>query len=103
LYDQQTGSAGTSPFIRRNGRSNWTGADQQQAFVLNMVAQSPKFTNTWMRRLAGDWQFAPILILGSGPYYSVIPDDRSGNCDDAYIRDRHILRHKLRAETRRQT
>jgi len=73
LYDQQTGSAGTSPFIRRNGRSNCTGADQRQSFVLNMVAQSPKFTNTWLQRLAGDWQVAPILILRSGPYYSVIP------------------------------
>jgi hypothetical protein len=73
LYDQQTGSAGVSPFIRRNGRSNCAGADLRQAFVLNLVAQTPRFSNTWMRRLASDWQVAPILVLRSGQYFSIVP------------------------------
>jgi hypothetical protein len=73
IYDQQTGSAGVSPFIRRNGRSNCTGADQRHSFVLNMVAQAPRFNNTWLRRLASDWQVAPIFILRSGGYFSIVP------------------------------
>ena len=73
IYDQQTGSAGVSPFVRRNGRSNCTGADQRHSFVLNMVAQAPRFNNTWLRRLASDWQVAPIFILRSGGYFSIVP------------------------------
>jgi hypothetical protein len=37
---------------RRNGRGNCVGADLRQSFVLNLVAQSPRFTNAWLRRLA---------------------------------------------------
>ncbi len=73
LYDQQTGSAGVSPFIRRNGRSNCTGADLRRSFVLNLVAQSPRFTNTWLRRIASDWQVAPILTARSGQYITIVP------------------------------
>jgi len=73
IYDQQTGSAGVSPFIRRQGRGNCVGADLRHSFVLNMVAQSPKFTNRWARRLGSDWQVAPILILRSGSYFSIVP------------------------------
>jgi hypothetical protein len=73
LYDQQTGSAGVSPFIRRLGRSNCAGADLRQSFVLNLVAQTPRFANPWLRRLASDWQVAPIVILRSGQFFSIVP------------------------------
>src|SRR5262249_38312715 len=62
-----------SPFIRRNGRGNCSGADLRHSFVLNLVAQSPRFSSTWTRRLASDWQGAPILILRSGQFINIIP------------------------------
>jgi hypothetical protein len=73
IYDQQTGSGGVSPFIRRDGRSNCAGADLRQAFILNLVAQTPKFTNKWMRAIASDWQVAPIIILKSAQFFTIIP------------------------------
>jgi hypothetical protein len=73
LYDQQTGSGGVSPFIRRNGRSNCAGADLRRSFVLNLVAQSPRFENAWLRRLGSNWQVAPILTARSGQNFTVVP------------------------------
>jgi hypothetical protein len=73
IYDQQTGSGGVSPFIREQGRGNCAGADLRQSFVLNLVAQSPRFANTWLRRLASDWQFAPIVVLRSGQFLTIVP------------------------------
>ncbi|HTA46914.1 MAG TPA: carboxypeptidase-like regulatory domain-containing protein [Bryobacteraceae bacterium] len=73
IYDQQTGSGGLSPAIRREGRGNCVGADLRHNFVLNLVAQSPRFTNNWERWLASDWQLAPILVLRSGSYFTVVP------------------------------
>ena len=73
IYDQQTGSGGVSPFVRRNGRSNCVGADLRQAFILNMVAQVPKFSNKWLRVIASDWQVAPIMIVKSAQFFTVVP------------------------------
>jgi hypothetical protein len=73
IYDQQTGSGGVSPPNRRQGRGNCVGADLRQAFILNLVAQTPKFANTWARRLGSDWQIAPILVLRSGQYFTIVP------------------------------
>jgi hypothetical protein len=73
IYDQQTGSGGVSPFIRRNGRGNCSGADLRHSFVLNLVAQTPRFAGTWMRRVASDWQIAPIVIIRSGQFITVVP------------------------------
>ena len=73
LYDQQTGSGGVSPFIRRNGRGNCAGADLRHSFVLNMVAQTPKFTNTMLRRIASEWQVAPIVTFRTGQYLTIVP------------------------------
>src|ERR1019366_2943109 len=73
IYDQQTGSGGVSPFIREKGRGNCAGADLRQSFVLNLVAQSPRFANTWLRRVASDWQFAPIVVLRSGQFLTIVP------------------------------
>jgi hypothetical protein len=73
LYDQQTGSGGLSPLIREKGRGNCAGADLRHSFVLNLVAQSPRFSSTWLRWIASDWQIAPILILRSGSYFSIVP------------------------------
>jgi hypothetical protein len=73
IYDQQTGSAGVSPFIRRNGRGNCIGADLRQAFILNMVAQTPKFANPWLRILASDWQVAPIMVVKSAQFFTIVP------------------------------
>jgi hypothetical protein len=79
IYDQQTGSAGVSPYGNRRGaRSNCTGADRRQVFNTSIVAETPTFQNNWMRRLGSGWQVAPIITLRSAQFFSIIPGtDRS--------------------------
>jgi hypothetical protein len=74
IYDQQTGSNGASPINRRNGRGNCIGADLRQAFILNMVATSPKFSaNRWLHAIAANWQVAPIIEVKSAQFFTIIP------------------------------
>ena len=81
IYDQQTGSNGVSPYgDRRIARSNCTGADQRQLFTLNMVAQTPKFTNKLLGTLAGGWQ---VRSHHSFAFLEVLHDhSRNGSCAD---------------------
>jgi hypothetical protein len=73
VFDQQPGLGGgsTPPYNRRAYRGNCTGIDQRQQFVLNLVATSPKFTNSWTRRLLSDWQIAPILQIHGGQWLTI--------------------------------
>ena len=73
FYDQQTGSGGVSPYQnRRQARSNCTGADQRQLFILNAVAQTPRFSGRALRMLASNWQVAPILQIKSAQFFSIL-------------------------------
>jgi hypothetical protein len=38
-----------------------------------MVAQAPKFSNRWFGPIASGWQVAPIILLRSARFFSVIP------------------------------
>ena len=74
VYDQQTTATGVSPNVpgnRRAYRSNCLGSDLRQSFSLNAVAVTPKFSNTWARLLASDWQFAPIMYIRSATIFTV--------------------------------
>ncbi len=74
IYDQQTGSNGVGRYLdRRATRSNCTGADQRQVFNTSVVAETPKFNNTWLRRLGSNWQLAPIITIRSAQLFSIIP------------------------------
>jgi hypothetical protein len=73
-YDQQpSGDGATIPGNRRAYRGNCTVGTQdvRHFFTLNMVANTPKFSNKTLRWVAGDWQFAPILQLKSGNHFTV--------------------------------
>jgi hypothetical protein len=71
VYDVQTGSTSSTPGAREAFRSNCQGSDLRQLFNLNMVAQTPKFANHWLRLVASDWQVAPILQLKSAQFFTV--------------------------------
>jgi hypothetical protein len=51
-----------------NRRAEWASClfDRQQLFNLSAVAQSPKFSSRWMRRIAGNWQISPIFTAYTG-------------------------------------
>jgi hypothetical protein len=74
VYDQQTTATGVSPNIpgNRNAyRSSCLGSDLRQSFSLSAVAATPKFSQTWARLLASDWQFAPIMYIRSATIFTV--------------------------------
>ena len=72
VYSDNPTAAGVSrPDNRRAFRGNCLGIDVRQLFNLNMVASTPKFSNTALRLLASNWQVAPILQLKSAQLFSV--------------------------------
>ena len=74
VYDQQTAAAGVSPNLPGNRnfyRSNCLGSDLRQSLSLSAVATMPKFSNAWTRRLAGNWQVAPIMYVRSATFFTV--------------------------------
>jgi hypothetical protein len=87
-YDQQTTASGVLPNVPIGGvspvngvgypsgdrnlfKSNCLGSDIRQSLGLSGVATSPKFSNTWARRLASDWQVAPIMYIRSAQFFTV--------------------------------
>jgi hypothetical protein len=74
-YDQQTSGNGlTPPGNRRAYRGNCTvgNADVRHYFTLNMVVNTPKFSNSTLQTVLGNWQIAPILALKSGNFLSIL-------------------------------
>jgi hypothetical protein len=74
VYDQQTTAAGVTPNKpgdRNFYRSNCLGSDLRQSLGLSAVATVPKLSNNWARRLASDWQVAPIVYLRSAQLFAV--------------------------------
>jgi hypothetical protein len=67
------GSGGSSnyPDNRRAERSNCLVSDQRQVFNLSAVLQTPKFSNTGLRLIAGNWQISPIMKIKSGTFFTV--------------------------------
>jgi hypothetical protein len=56
---------------RDRGITNCT-ADRRHVFNLTGVAQTPKFSRDWLRKVASGWQLAPIYRIQSGSPLSVI-------------------------------
>src|SRR6185436_2900219 len=79
LWNGNPGNNGVSavtPGNRRADRGNCDSGgaqstDLRHVFNLSVVAQTPKFANLALRRIAGDWQFSPILKVRSGYYFTV--------------------------------
>src|SRR5207249_2506502 len=79
LWNGNPGNNGVSsvtPGNRRADRSHCDdggaqSTDQRHVFNLSVVAQTPKFSNNRLRRIASDWQFSPILKIKSGTYFTV--------------------------------
>ncbi len=79
LWAGNPGNNGVSfatPFNRKNDRSHCDAGgaqstDVRHLFNLSVVAQTPKFANSVLQKIAGGWQFSPILKMRSGYYFTV--------------------------------
>ena len=56
---------------RRQFRGNCLGIDRRQYISMSMVATTPKFSNSALRMLAGNWQAAPIVSITSAQLFAV--------------------------------
>ena len=89
VYDQQSTSSGVSPSVPIGGvspvngvgfpggnrgfyRENCQGSDIRQSVGISGVATMPKFSNTMLRRVASDWQVAPLMYFRSAQYFAVV-------------------------------
>ena len=75
VYDQQpSGNGLTPPGNRRAYRGNCTvgNADVRHFFTLNMVVNTPKFSNKTLQTFVGNWQLAPILQLKTGNFLTIM-------------------------------
>ena len=57
-----------------NPKADWGNCsyDRRGIFNLSLVGQSPKFSNNWTERLAGNWNASGIFTASSGPYLNVV-------------------------------
>jgi len=58
-----------NPFNRNAERGN-CGFDLRQIFNLTLIAQSPRFSNTFMNAAMGNWQISPIVTYHTGSWYA---------------------------------
>jgi len=56
-----------------NRRAEWAScaSDRRQLFNFSAVSESPRFSDTWMQRLAGNWQFSPIFTAVTGSVLNI--------------------------------
>ena len=72
-WNQNPTAAGVAiPGARRQWRSNCVGTDLRHLFNLSAVYTTPKFNSRSARILGSNWEIAPILMIKSGPYFSVL-------------------------------
>ena len=72
-WNQNPTAAGVAiPDARRQWRSNCIGTDLRQLFNLSAVYTTPKFAGRAARLLASDWEFAPIVMIKSAQFFSVL-------------------------------
>ena len=53
-----------------NGDRGNCSSDRRQIFNTSLVVTSPKFEGLWTRRVLGNWQFAPIISVASGQWFT---------------------------------
>ncbi len=87
-------------YDRSNCQSNEIGgifsADRRQIFNLNIVYQTPKFSNVWATRLLSDWKFAEIFHYTSAYWISAyLSSDIALNGDTANERPVQVLGNPL--------
>jgi len=61
----------TNPNNRRTDRGACAGVDVRHNVNLSAVAESPHFSERWLRLLAGDWQLSVIGSAHSGNFFTV--------------------------------
>jgi hypothetical protein len=75
IFDTQTGAGGAAvagiPGDREALRSNCGTSDIRHLFNLSMVATTPRFSNTFLRKVASDWQVSPIARIQSAAEFTV--------------------------------
>lgn len=64
-----TGPQYQNPYNRDADRANCR-FDIRHLVNLSLVARSPQLGSTWMRRIVGNWQLAPLLSIHSGTWFS---------------------------------
>src|SRR5437870_2802032 len=69
--DNPTAGGVSVPGNRRQFRGNCLGIDRRQIVGMSAVATTPKFSNSALRILASNWQFAPILSISSAQLFAV--------------------------------
>lgn len=57
-----------------NPKVDWgnCGSDRRQIFNLALVAQTPKFSSSWMNRILGNWNGSGIFTASTGAYANVV-------------------------------
>jgi hypothetical protein len=61
----------THPGDRSADRGNCIAADVRQVFNVNLVAQTPKFSNPYVEMFAGNWRLSAISRAQTGSAYTV--------------------------------
>jgi Carboxypeptidase regulatory-like domain len=59
-----------NPFNRNAERGN-CGFDLRHIFNLTLIAQTPRFSNSFANGVLGNWQISPIVAYHSGSWYGV--------------------------------
>lgn len=68
---QDIGNSYQNPYNRRAEWGNCT-FDRRQLLNVSVVAQSPTYSNAWLRRIVGQWQGSVIFTASSGAWLNVI-------------------------------
>ena len=62
----------TDPYNRNFDRGNCVGIDHRTLVNISAVEDSPKFSQRWLRTVAGNWTLSEIMRIQSGSYFSVL-------------------------------
>ena len=65
------GAGAPQDYRNRHGEYGNCLSDRRHIFNLSMVARAPNFKSSWLKKLAGNWQIAPIVTARTGGQFSV--------------------------------
>ena len=75
VQNTELGTAGPTysiPFDRRADHSNCALSDQRQVANISVVAQTPKFSNQLLTKVASDWQLSFIINARSAQIFTAV-------------------------------
>jgi len=68
-FQGDMGGAYTQNPFNRNGERGNCGFDLRHIFNLTLIAQTPRFTNSFANNVLGNWQISPIVAFHTGSWY----------------------------------